>query len=305
MSFASETKNEICKAMPQNSCCQKAECYGLLLFAKSFSLHSITLTTENSAVAHLAAQLAAQTTKSYVDLATALFHNEKHKSAYTISVSGEDQRKSVLSYFGYTGKEISLRINLANLEEDCCESAFLRGVFLSCGTVTNPQKDYHLEFVVPFLNLARDFMTLLSEVTALDLQPAFVNRKGSYVVYIKGSERIADLLTYIGAPNAAMELMQVKMVKEVRNYVNRKTNFETANIDKTVSAATKQVAAIEKIIKGRGVEFLPEELREIASLRYENPEMSLRELGQSLSEPISRSGVNHRLQRIMELAENL
>ena len=305
MSFASETKNEICKIMPQNSCCQKAECYGLLLFAKNFSLHAITLTTENTAVAHRAAQLAAQTTQNYVDLATALSHHATHKSAYIITVAGEDQRKSVLSYFGYTGKEISLRINRANMEDECCESAFLRGAFLSCGTVTNPEKDYHLEFVIPFLNLARDFMTLLSESYALDLQPALVNRKGSYVVYIKGSERIADLLTYVGAPNAAMELMQVKMVKEVRNYVNRKTNFETANIDKTVSAAAKQVAALEKIIKGMGIGFLPEELRELASLRYENPELSLRELGESLSEPISRSGVNHRLQRIIELAENL
>ena len=162
-----------------------------------------------------------------------------------------------------------------------------------------------MEFVVSFLNLARDFMTLLSEISALDLQPAFINRKGAYVIYIKGSERIADLLTYMGASYAAMELMQVKMVKEVRNYVNRKTNFETANIDKTVSAAAKQVAAIEKIVKGVGIESLPEELRELATLRYENPEMSLRELGEGLSEPISRSGVNHRLQRIMKLAENL
>lgn len=305
MSFASETKNEICKGMPQNSCCQKAECYGLLLFAKNFSLHTITLTTENGTVAHHAAQLAARVTGSYVDLSTALFHADAHKSAYTLTVAGEEQRKAVLACFGYDGSEISLRINHANLDGDCCESAFLRGAFLSCGTVTNPEKDYHLEFVVPFLNLARDFITLLSEVNSLDLQPALVNRKGAYVVYIKGSERIADLLTYIGAPNAAMELMQVKMVKEVRNYVNRKTNFETANIDKTVSAAAKQVEAIEKISRSMGLESLPEELRELAALRLENPEMSLRELGENLSEPISRSGVNHRLQRLMEIAENL
>lgn len=132
-----------------------------------------------------------------------------------------------------------------------------------------------------------------------------ISRKGDFVVYLKGSEQIADLLTYLGAQQASMELIQVKMLKEVRNYVNRTTNFTTANIGKTASAAAQHIRAIQKIERKMGLEGLPEDLRELAQLRLDNPEMSLRELGESLSEPISRSGVNHRLRRILEIAEDI
>ena len=306
MSFASETKTELCQAMPQNSCCRKAECYGMLLFGRSFSQNAISLTIENTAAAHRAAQLTAETVGVIVDISTSLLRRKERKSAFTVAVSGGGQREEVLSCFGHTGKEIHLRINRANMENDCCACAFLRGVFLSCGTVTDPSKDYHLEFVVPFMNLARDLGAFISEIYELDLQPGLLNRKGSYVVYIKGSEHVADFLTFMGAGKAAMSLMQVKMLKEVRNNVNRKTNFETANIDKTASAAAAQIVAIEKIIRSAGgLSALPEELRELAALRCRYPEMSLRELGATLSEPLSRSGVNHRLQRIMEFARVL
>lgn len=302
MSFASETKTELCRTIPQNFCCQKAECYGLLLFGKSFSSHAITLTTENHAAAHRAAQLTAETSGAIVEISTSLRRRQERKSAFTVAVSGEEQRNLVLSYFGHTGQEISLRMNRANIENDCCASAFLRGVFLSCGSVTDPQKDYHLEFAVPFMNLAKDLSAFISEIFELNLHPGVMNRKGSFVVYVKGSEGVADILTFMGAGTAAMELMQAKMLKEVRNNVNRKTNFETANIDKTAQAAAEQVIAIEKIFNTTGISSLPEELQELAMLRYRNPEMSLRELGQALSVPLSRSGINHRLQRIVELS---
>ncbi|MBW7573619.1 DNA-binding protein WhiA [Caproiciproducens faecalis] len=306
MSFASETKTELCQAVPQNSCCRKAECYGMLLFGRSFSGNSVSLTTENSSAAHRAAQLTAETVGVFVDISTSLLRRKERKSAFTVSVSGDGQRETVLAYFGHTDKEIHLRINRANMENDCCACAFLRGVFLSCGTVSDPQKDYHLEFVVPFMNLAKDLSSFISEIYELDLQPGLLNRKGSYVVYIKGSEHVADFLTYMGAGKAAMSLMQTKMLKEVRNNVNRKTNFETANLDKTASAAAEQIVAIEKIIRSAGgLSTLPEELRELAVLRCRYPEMSLRELGAMLSDPLSRSGVNHRLQRIMDIARVL
>lgn len=304
MSFSSETKAELCKIAPQDACCQKAECYGLLLFAKSFARGLVCLSTESLPVARRAAELTARITSAFVDISSA-FSRRRGGSAYTLTVNGEDQRRRVLSAFGHTGREISLHINRANLEDECCCAAFLRGVFLSCGTVTDPNKDYHLEFIVPFMNLAKDLSALISEAENLELQPALINRKGAFVVYVKGSERIADLLTYIGAVNASMELMQVKMLKEVRNNVNRKTNFETANIDKTVGASARQIGAIERIMNSVGVDALPEELRELARLRYRHPELSLRELGGMLSEPISRSGVNHRLQRILEIARDL
>ncbi len=306
MSFSSELKTELCRTVPQNSCCRKAECYGMLLFGKNFSKNTITLTTGNSAAAHRVAQLTAEVAGAIVDVSSSVSRRREQRDAFSVAVTGAGEREAVLSCFGHTGSEISLRINHANLENDCCVSAFLRGVFLSCGTMTDPQKDYHLEFVVPFMNLARDLSKLIGEVYELDLQPGLLKRQGSYIVYLKGSERVADLLTFIGAGNAAMELMQAKMLKEVRNNVNRKTNFETANIDKTALAAAAQVLAIEKIINSPGgVPSLPEELQELAMLRYRNPEMSLRELGETLSEPLSRSGINHRLQRIIDISNEL
>ena len=300
MSFSYDTKSELCKIEPEDSCCKKAECYGLLLCAKSFSSASITLMTEHARVARRAAQFTAQVTGAIVDVRTAVSY---HRSSYTLTVTQESQRQKVLAEFGYSGQEISLRINHSNLENDCCKAAFLRGVFLSCGTVTDPNKDYHLELILPFMNLAKDVMAILRD--GMDFHPALVNRKGSFVVYIKGGDRIADLLAFLGAGSAAMELMQVRMLKEVRNNVNRKTNFETANIDKTVDASVRQVEAIEKIRDTVGLGNLPQELRETAQLRLEYPELSLRELGQLFQTPVSRSGVNHRLRRLVEEAENL
>lgn len=305
MSFSSDVKSELSRDVPQNPCCQKAECYGLLLFGKSFSLQEISVKAAHRAAAHRAAQLIAEITGAIVDISSYTLRRREHQDSFLVTVPGDDQRQSALEKFGHTGSEISLHINRANLENDCCVSAFLRGVFLSCGTATDPQKDYQLEFVVPYMNLAKDLLLLIGEVLELDLQPSMMNRRGSYVVYIKGSERVADLITFMGAGNCAMELMQAKMLKEVRNNVNRKTNFETANLDKTAQAAASQVLAIEKILNSGGVSMLPEDLQELAMLRYRNPEMSLRELGEALTEPLSRSGINHRLQRIVEFSEEI
>lgn len=301
MSFASDTKKELCGVVPRR-CCRKAECYGLLLFGRSFSEHSVCLITENRTLARRTAQLAAEVTGAIVDTASPAVRRSGSRRAYTVYAAGENQAPLVVNTFGHTGREISLRINLANLENDCCPGAFLRGAFLACGTVADPQREYHLEFVVPYMNLARDLAKILSDLPGLELQPGLTNRKGSFVVYVKGGDAVTDLLALIGAGKAAMELMQVRMLKEVRNNVNRKTNFETANLDKTASASAEQRIAIERIAGNMGLSALPQELRELAELRYRNPEMSLRELGQNLSPPLSRSGVHHRLQRIVQIA---
>ena len=163
-------------------------------------------------------------------------------------------------------------------------------------------KSYHAEFCVPHKNLASDLSNILREVTECRFTPKTVLRGGNYVVYFKGSEQICDLLTYTGAPLQAMEIMGTKAVKQVRNNINRSVNGEVANIRKVASAATKQLEAINKIKRTRGLESLPDDLREIAVLRLENPEMSLRDLGANLSTPISRSGANHRMQRLMDYA---
>ena len=173
------------------------------------------------------------------------------------------------------------------------------------GTMTNPARDYHMEFACASLEEAQALCSFLEYLPELSITPGVTKRKGQYVVYVKGSEQITDLLAFIGANKAAMEFMQVKMVKEVRNYVNRTTNFETANIGKTASAAAGQLEAIRKIQQVRGLASLPEELRELAELRLENPEFSLRELGESLTPPITRSGVNHRMKRLLQIADEI
>ena len=178
---------------------------------------------------------------------------EGKSNTFSVTVEGDDQRNHLLHAFGHEAGEINLRIHRKNIVCPECLASFLRGAFLCCGTVTDPNKEYHLEFVVPYSNLAKDLLVALQMCGVERLQPGLTNRRGSFVVYSKGMEQVTDLLTYLGAPAAAMELMQVKMLKEVRNQINRRTNFETANLDKTASAAARQVLAIQKIAESTGL----------------------------------------------------
>lgn len=301
MSFASDCKKELCIIENKRACCLKAECYGLLLFSKCFSLRESRMICENGAVARRMAEAAAVSAGVYAEVRSEL--RRKNTGAFTLEIPGEDARLQMIESFGHTGMETNRRIRMENLKKDCCAAAFLRGVFLICGTVTDPQKEYHLEFATPHLHLAEDLVEVLQNVKAAQLSPSIAKRKNSYIVYIKESSAIEDFLTLIGAANSAMELMQIKMYKEAYNNMNRVSNCETANLDKTYSAASKQIAAIALISDKIGLEELPVDLQEVATLRLHNPEMSLREMGERLS--ISRSGVNHRLRRIMEFAEKL
>ena len=173
---------------------------------------------------------------------------------FKVSVRTASQRQQVMAAFGHEKGELALRLNRANLAGDCCMAALLRGAFLACGTLTDPEKDYHLEFVVPYRYISRDLAKLLHE---WNLAPKQLERKGSHVVYCKDSERIEEILTLMGAQNAALELMGIKMYKDMRNNINRKINFETANISRTANAAAEQVYAIETILEHAGLESLP------------------------------------------------
>jgi DNA-binding protein WhiA len=301
VSFSYDAKKELCRQTPSDVPCLRAQACGLLLFGRSFGRDGMSLVTEHREVADLYCKLVSQL-GMMADKLTSLSRRKKNSALYTAVVPDQGDRERLLDLFACVDGDGSLCLPSNLLKGPNVLSAFLRGAFLSCGTVTDPNKDYHLELSCPTKRLAEDLSGLLRRENALSLEAGMVERKGSYVVYLKGSEHIADLLTYLGAQQAAMELIQVKMLKEVRNYVNRTTNFTTANIGKTASAAAQQLSAIQKIESKWGLDGLPEELRELARLRKENPEMSLRELGESLTEPISRSGVNHRLKRIMEIA---
>lgn len=296
LSFSSDVKMELMSVEDETECCPHAMAYGILICGRAFQKSSICLQTDHKEIAEKYRELTIES--SGIDPEIFCSSSEKYKA----SVNLKADRLMVLNAFGHDGNELTLRVNRANLQDECCISAFLRGAFLSCGTLTDPQKDYHLEFVLPYMKLSEDLYLLMQEI---DLKPKRTIRKGSHILYFKESESIEDILVRMGAQNSAFEVMQVKVLKDVRNNINRKTNFETANISRTASAAAEQIFAIEKIIENRGIESLPPELQEIAKLRLENPEMSLRELGENLSEPISRSGINHRLKRIQEIASEL
>ncbi len=303
MSFSSEVKKEICKNDVVDRDSLKAELYGMLLFSKIFSAEKITFTTENIYACKRLIMLLQNMYMPIIEKQTALRIKNSDSRLYKVTLVNSDECKKIYEDFGYLEKNVTLRINRSNLSVEELYPSFLRGVFLCCGSISDPMKSYHAEFCVPHKNLSVDLCKLLSEIHDCDFTPKTIIRSGNYIVYFKGSEQICDLLTYIGAPISAMEIMGTKAVKQVRNNVNRRINGEVANITKIAGASAKQLEAIEKIKLTVGLESLPDDLREIAALRIENPEMSLRDLGLNLSPPISRSGANHRMQRLMEYAE--
>ncbi|MDE6025238.1 MAG: DNA-binding protein WhiA [Lachnospiraceae bacterium] len=188
------------------------------------------------------------------------------------------------------------------IERSCCKQAFMRGAFLSSGSVTDPNKGYHLEIVCEN-ELCAELVAYIMD--GFDLEPKQVTRKKYRVVYIKDGSMIVDFLNIIGAHNALMNMENVRILKDMRNSVNRRVNCETANINKTVNAAVKQIEDIQFIEETKGLKFLPDNLRKIAELRLEEPEITLKELGEMLNPPIGKSGVNHRLRKISEIANEL
>ncbi|MBQ6801835.1 MAG: DNA-binding protein WhiA, partial [Oscillospiraceae bacterium] len=231
-----------------------------------------------------------------------IFHERARGTLYKVSVEKASERRKVLEAFYHMPKEPTLRINRANIENEEDVPYFLRGAYLVCGSLTDPNKEYHLEFGVSYMNLCKDLLALVGEVLP---QPKSAVRRGSYIVYYKESENIEDMLTYIGAVLSSLEMMNIKIEKDIKNRVNRRMNCDNANMDKTLNASLSQVADIKYIFEQKSESFLPEELYQVAKLRLENPEMSLRELCESVEPPLSRSGMNHRLKKISEIANNI
>lgn len=295
MSFSSDVKSEISKTENHSSCCFHAQVYGLVLFAH-FSKYNFSITTENNDVFSLYLSYI----RDYCGVEPVISDNGTKKM--TAYLKSDKDKEKVFDKFGHSLNETTLRINRANISDECCAGAFLRGAFLACGTVTQPERGYHLEFVVPYKRLCTDMMKFMDE---LNLNPKYIVRKGNHVIYFKDSESIEDILAIIGAQDASLYVMGIKIEKDVKNKVNRKLNFEMSNISKTVDAANIQIEAIEYIVNKAGILSLPENLQKLAELRLENQEASLSELGKLLDEPISRSGINHRLNRIVSIAEKM
>lgn len=294
MSFSQDVKNELLKTEYENSCCEKSLLYGMLIFGKSFSQYGISMQTENKDISELYKSLL----KKYCNVDCAVKVSPKARS-YSVLIENKSDCDKILGAFGHSMGG-SLKINHANFDCPTCINAFLAGTFLSCGTISDPKKDYHLEFTVPYMNLAKSLVTFLEET---ELSPKQSNRKGYNIVYFKGSESIEDCLYLMGASSAMFEMMNVEIIKNIRNKANRTANCETANIDKTVKASLVQIDAIEKIESTKGLDYLNNDLREMAVLRKDNPEASLAEL--SRLNGMSRSGVNHRLKKIVEIAQQI
>lgn len=294
MSFSQDVKNELLQIEYENNCCEKALLYGLLIFGKSFSTYGISMQTENEGIAKLYKKLI----KKYCNVKCDIKISPKGRS-YSVNIEEKSDCDKILGAFGHNDTG-SLKINHSNFDCTLCQHAFLAGAFLSCGTVSDPKKDYHLEFTVPFMNLSKSLITFLEET---ELSPKLSNRKGYNIVYFKGSEAIEDCLYLMGASSAMFEMMNIKIVKDFRNKANRTANCETANIDKTVRASYAHIEAIDKIERTKGLDYLKHDLKEMAILRRENPELSLAEL--SKLSGMSRSGVNHRLKKIVEIAQTI
>ncbi len=299
MSFSADVKNEILSSEFENECCLHAFAYGMMLFSRGFSYYDMFLLTEHSGVAEKYFELM----KTICGVKPKMVKSDAGK--YKVEITRKEDRLKVIETFGYDKKSGTSRLNWGNIADECCKVAFLKGAFLTCGTINDPNKNYHLEFVVPYLNLSKDLKLFINDYEELTVTPKSITRNSNYVIYFKDSEAIEDLITAMGAVNSSLEIMGVKMYKDVRNNVNRKLNFESANLDKTIDASSKQVEAILHIKNTVGLSYLSDDLKEIAELRLENPDMSLRELGEMLSKSLSRSGVNHRLNRICQIAKEI
>lgn len=293
MSFSSDLKEELLHIQPENPCCLLAESYGLMLFGRAFSGKELSISTENEAVAEKYSYLAERLCLHKV------LPQKPSAKKYKVSVENAEDRLRILAAFGCNGSERVRRLNWANITDDCCVGAFLRGAFLACGTVNSPEKNYHLEFVVPHYNLSLDLKKFLENN---DFSPKSVRRGGLYVLYFKKTEEIQNLLGIMGAARFVMEFIDVIVYKDIRNNVNRRLNFESANLNKTVNAAVQQIELIEKLKSTARFAELPKEYRQIALLRLQNPDYSLQQIGEEMKPPMSRSGVNYRLKKLCELA---
>lgn len=285
----------------------QAEAYGLLVCCRKFSAEEIYFRTESRSAAERFSRKIAEVTGAVVEISEKLTARSSSAVIFKVSVPSQLDCERIFAQFGHESGQPSLRVNMANLEFEPCAAAFLRGAFLTCGTITAPQTEYRLEFNTVHKNLSEDLCRVIKETTELAggraASPKIVNRRGAYVVYLKDSEDISDLLTLMGAGSASMAVMQVKIEKSLENARNRKINSEIANTDKTFSASAKQMKAITLLEECGVLPQLSEELRAAAELRRAYPMASLKELAERSPVSISKSGLNHRLKKLVEIAE--
>ena len=298
VSFSAGAKSEICRIMPNRDCCALAECFGILLFCNSFTSDSIKIITESREFALILPKLF----KKAFNLNFDIFPSMASPGKLVFQIMDEDKIAAVMEAFGFNVQDtLALHVNLPLVEEDCCKAAFLRGAFLAGGSVTDPEKGYHMEITTSHLSVARETYMLMHEIVGF--YPKTAQRGGGQVLYLKNSDLVSDFLTFLGAPVSAMGIMEAKLEKELNNKVNRRCNCDDANTSKVVEAAQEQIAAI-RILKEKGMlENLPGKLKQAADARENHPSSSLSELAGMMDPPITKPAMNHRLKKLMEMAK--
>lgn len=295
MSFSAEVKTEICRGSLNRKCCAVAEAYGVALFCHTFSPRSVKIVTEHG-------DFAARLPKLFRKAFGVSFDEIVETESGTFVLRIRDPEKIARIYDAFElDREggVVLHLNRGILERECCEISFARGAYLAGGSVTDPEKRYHLELATTHRKIAAETYSLLLD---LGFQPRDMERGGAAILYFKQSDQIEDFLTTIGAPVRAMDLMEAKVEKEMRNAINRRCNCDEANATKVVDAAQTQLAAIRRLRETGRFETLPAQIRETALAREQDPAASLTELAAGLH--VSKSAVNHRMRKIMEIAGN-
>ena len=295
MSFSSDAKAELCLNKFDKKSCASAECYGILMYCNTFSPTDIRIITANSDFAQRLPRLFRRAFSLEFDY----LPTESCRGKRSFEITDEEKIEKILSVYGADRETLlSHHVNFGVLEEDGDRIAFVRGAFLAGGSVTDPQKSYHLELATPHRSVSREVYTLLLD---MGFSPKETHRTGNSLLYFKQADAIADFFTAIGASNTAMEVMTAKVDKEMRNTVTRQINCDAANADKTVMAAQNQIRTIKKFVVENGLDSLSDDLKDIALLRITNPEASLSDLARLAMPPLTKSALNYRLKKLMKL----
>ena len=298
LSFSAAAKAEICRLQPAKHCCALAQCFGILLFCNSFSADSIRIITESREFSYTLPRLF----KKAFNLDFDSFPSMASPGKLIFQITDPEKIQTIMEQYGFHPNEtLALHVNMPIVEDECCKASFLRGAYLAGGSVTDPEKGYHLELATTHQSVAAESFLLLSE--ALGFDPKKAKRGGGQVLYFKQSDQISDCLTFLGAPVAAMGIMEAKLEKELNNKINRRCNCDDANISKVVEAAQEQLAAIRTLRLRGVVEQLPNKLQQAALAREENPAASLTELAEMMEPPITKPAMNHRLKKLLAMAQ--
>ena len=304
-SYTSTIKAELCKLPLKDNCCAAAELLGVICYGSYLKNNCLNIRVENISVAKRVFSLSRLITRRTGSLYKTEFNG---KVMHTVQIANEDNLSDLLDRYSL----IKCSRNLKNyvlfsveekfIEKQCCKQAFLRGAFLISGSIINPDKQYHLEMSTNHRRLYKDTESLMKE---LYLKPKFLSRNNRFLMYFKDSEGISDFLGNIGATKSMLEYQNTRIWKDLTNNMNRAINCDTANKNRTRKASEIHIEAIEKIARTIGLDTLESGLKEIAYLRIEFPDISLSELSNEMTEPISRSGINHRLKKLVEIAESI